>query len=427
MLKYFLINKINLKEGRFMNNSFKEVAATSLNKNYEKLIKREKELFQSPNEIRQPFARDYTRILHSTAYRRLKHKTQVFYNIESDHICTRMEHVLHVESVSYTIAKTLELNDELTHAIAMGHDLGHAPFGHYGESVINKLSKQYLGKNFWHERNGLYFVDNIELLPDHSDNFQNLNLTYAVRDGIISHCGERDINSLRPRNEFIDLQDFTTPGQYNPVTYEGCVVKIADKIAYIGRDIEDAISLGFLSENSLKELSKIVKLDDNSSVINTSTIMGNMIRDICKNSSVEKGICLSEEMSDILNKIKQFNYIHIYGNKRFEPFKKYAELIINEIFNTLLDCYDNGDIFGGLEKKEKFCKYLIGEFRDYLIKYCETCVLPKQYQEKAQRFKNKKIYEKLQTKELYIQAIIDYIAGMTDRYAVKTFNDLITY
>lgn len=206
-----------------------------------------------------------------------------------------MEHVLHVESVSYTIAKTLELNDELTHAIAMGHDLGHAPFGHYGESVINKLSKQYLGKNFWHERNGLYFVDNIELLPDHSDNFQNLNLTYAVRDGIISHCGERDINSLRPRNEFIDLQDFTTPGQYNPVTYEGCVVKIADKIAYIGRDIEDAISLGFLSENSLKELSKIVKLDDNSSVINTSTIMGNMIRDICKNSSVEKEfVCLKK-------------------------------------------------------------------------------------------------------------------------------------
>lgn len=407
-------------------NSFKDVAATENNPNYYKLIEREAPLFQSPNEIRKPFARDYTRLLHCTAYRRLKHKTQVFYNIESDHICTRMEHVLHVESVSYTIAKSLELNDELTHAIAMGHDLGHAPFGHYGESIINKLSNAYLGKSFWHEKNGLYFVDNIELLPDHNNQLKNLNLTYAVRDGIISHCGEKDINSILPRKDFINLNDFLLPGQYNPITYEGCVVKISDKIAYLGRDIEDAINLGFLSEKDLKELSNIVKLD-NGSIVNTSTIMGNMIRDICKNSSVEKGICLSDKMSDILNKIKLFNYEHIYSNKRFETFKKYAEMIIEQTFYTLLDCYKEGEVFEQLNKKKQIYPNVIEEFINYLVKYCDYSIIPEDYEEKADRCKNKKIYDKMQNKNIYIQAVLDYISGMTDRYAVKVFNELITY
>ena len=127
------------------------------------LIKREKELYSRADDIRSPFARDYTRILHSMAYRRLKHKTQVFFNINNDHICTRMEHVNHVESVSSTIAKELGLNEELTKAISIGHDLGHAPFGHHGEKVLSKFSEKYLHKKFWHEQNGLRFVDNIEL------------------------------------------------------------------------------------------------------------------------------------------------------------------------------------------------------------------------------------------------------------------------
>ena len=121
---------------------FRSVAAIPQNKNWEKLISRTTELYTRVDEVRSPFVRDYTRILHSLAYRRLKHKTQVFFNIDNDHICTRIEHVAHVESVSHTIAKTLGLNDELTKAIAMGHDLGHAPFGHQGESVINELSQK---------------------------------------------------------------------------------------------------------------------------------------------------------------------------------------------------------------------------------------------------------------------------------------------
>lgn len=146
---------------------FSEVAAKEDNPIWGKLIERETELYDRDDDVRSPFARDYTRILHSMAYRRLKHKTQVFFNIDNDHVCTRMEHVAHVESVSNTIAKTLGLNPELTKAIAIGHDLGHAPFGHQGEIIIKKLSKKHLKTDFWHEKNGLRFVDKVELLSDY--------------------------------------------------------------------------------------------------------------------------------------------------------------------------------------------------------------------------------------------------------------------
>ena len=408
-------------------NIFKEVAAFPGNPNYEKLIAREKPMFQSESELRTPFERDYTRILHSTAFRRLKHKTQVFYNIESDHICTRMEHVWHVESVSCTIAKWLGLNDELTRTISIGHDLGHAPFGHYGESVINRLYLEHLGKKFWHERNSLYFVDNVELLPDRNNQDKNLNLTYAVRDGIISHCGEKDINQIKPRPSFIDLEeDFTLPGEYNPITFEGCVVKISDKIAYVGRDIEDAINLGFLTETHLKELSKIVKLNENS-VVNTSTIMSNMIVDICNCSSPDKGICLSDDMSDTLNKIKKFNYKYIYDNERFNSFKKYAELILNDIFEILYNAYSPENQFATLKAKAKKYPTLMNEFMGFLAKYTQKESLPPKLQPISERCVNNKIYTNLSETTVYVQAIIDYIAGMTDRYCVKVFNELINY
>lgn len=284
---------------------FKEVAADKRNPRYEEFTRRENGLYSEKGEVRSPFARDYTRVLHSTAYRRLKHKTQVFYNIENDHICTRMEHVLHVESAAYTIAKRLKLNDELTRAIAMAHDLGHAPFGHHGERIIGKLYNKYLnGETFWHEKNGLYLADKIELLPDHENVYRNLNLTYAVRDGIVSHCGEVDENGVKPREELIDLNEFTTPGKYQPATYEGCVVKLSDKIAYVGRDIEDALNLGFLSPASVAKLQKIVGLK-NGEAVNTSTIMSNMILDVCAVSSPEKGICFSEKWGKRLRKSRR--------------------------------------------------------------------------------------------------------------------------
>lgn len=412
-----------------MKNDFSHVAATPENPLYAEFIRRRDNLYSEKGEIRSPFARDYTRVLHSTAYRRLKHKTQVFYNIENDHICTRMEHVLHVESAAYTIAKRLRLNDELTRAIAMAHDLGHAPFGHHGERIIGRLYEEYLGKKFWHERNGLYFADKVELLPDHENVYRNLNLTYAVRDGIISHCGELDKNGIMPRKELIDLNDFTKPGQFEPATFEGCVVKLSDKIAYVGRDIEDALNLGFLSEDSLIALQKIVGLKRDEAV-NTSTIMSNMILDVCKVSTPETGICLSEAMSDKLNKIKQFNSEYIYKNARFAPFNKYAELVIGEIFDTLYSCFDGGDVANGLARKKETYPSLLTEFCDYVAKYCDedfSAVTGKDKRKKEERYCNEKIYANIGDRTVYAQAVLDYIAGMTDRYAVKCFNELITY
>ena len=182
-------------------NIFKEYSSNEKNPDWEKHIERENQLYQRKNDIRSEYERDYTRILHSLAYRRLKHKTQVFFNIDNDHVCTRMEHVQHVESVSCTIAKYLGLNVDLTRAIAMGHDLGHAPFGHEGEVELTNIRNEIGLDDFWHERNSLRMIDNIELLEDNNSNLQNLNLTYAVRDGIISHCGEVDDNGIIPRKE----------------------------------------------------------------------------------------------------------------------------------------------------------------------------------------------------------------------------------
>ena len=185
-------NVVNMKD------EFKLVSANENNEKYENMIHRELELYKNNSDLRSEFERDYNRIIHSTAYRRLKHKTQVFFSPENDHVCTRIEHVIYVDSISYTIAKYLGLNTELTKAIATGHDLGHSPFGHKGERILSEITQRDLGRIFWHEQNGLHLVDDIELLEDTEKNKQNMNLTYAVRDGIISHCGEVDQNSIRP-------------------------------------------------------------------------------------------------------------------------------------------------------------------------------------------------------------------------------------
>ena len=405
---------------------FKNVAANINNPKWKQLITRPTELYSRADDVRSPFSRDYTRILHSMAYRRLKHKTQVFFNIDNDHICTRMEHVSHVDSVSSTIAKALGLNDELTKAISIGHDLGHAPFGHHGEQVISKLTEKYLDKKFWHEQNGLRFVDKLELLEDNYRIQRNLNLTYAVRDGIISHCGELDENGLHPREELIDLCNFTAPGQFQPATWEGCVVKISDKIAYIGRDIEDAINLGFLDTKAQTELLKMARANDER-VMNTTVIMYNMIVDICRNSSVDNGISLSREFLEQITDIKKFNYTHIYGNKRFNPFMHYSELVINEIFSVLFECYDDRRTFAVLEDQLRYSPMLLHYFLQWLIKYCETDIIPKSLINNNSAYQNEKVYGKLDSKEIYIQAIIDFISGMTDHFAISVFNELITY
>ena len=406
---------------------FKSVAATSKNVKWEQLISRQTELYSRKDEVRSPFARDYTRILHSLAYRRLKHKTQVFFNIDNDHICTRMEHVAHVESVSQTIAKNLGLNDELTKAIAIGHDSGHAPFGHQGETVISELSMKYFDEKFWHEKNGLRFVDDLELLEDNYKKSRNLDLTYAVRDGIIAHCGEVDENGLMPRDELIDLSEFKKPGQYQPVTWEGCVVKISDKIAYIGRDIEDAINLGFLDERTKNDLLRMARTHDED-VLNTTVIMHNLIIDICENSTPEKGICLSPRFLEQINSLKDFNYKHIYGHERLKPFKEYSKLVINQIFDVLMKTFDDKHSWIQIEEKKRYYPVLMNSFDKWLARYCSPEIVPEgKLLTISLNCENKKVYGNLDTEKIYARAILDFISGMTDRFAVKVFNELLTY
>lgn len=405
---------------------FSNVASKKGNPNWEKHIERQGDLYKRENDIRTEYERDYTRILHSLAYRRLKHKTQVFFNIDNDHICTRMEHVQHVESVSCTIANYLGLNVELTRAIAMGHDLGHAPFGHEGEVELTNI-REHLGLDrFWHERNSLRIIDKVELLENPQRDYQNLNLTYAVRDGIISHCGELDENGIRPRKDAIDLNEFTRPGMFQAYTWEGCVVKIADKIAYLGRDIEDAIRMNFIDRKDLHELIKISKVY-NEKVINTTVIIHNFIISICENSSPEKGIRLSDEHNQMLNEVKQFNTRAIYKNPKFDVYRNYAALVIRSIYDTLIKAYNYEKTIGNLAKMESSYPTLINDFIHYLYQYTSLQPQNNKLVKELSCYKNSKIYGTLESKEVYAQAIIDYISGMTDRYAITIFNELLRY
>lgn len=407
-----------------MNKKFSDVAMVDDSK-WKKAIHREKELYSRENDLRSDFGRDYTRILHSLAYRRLKHKTQVFFNTHNDHICTRMEHVAHVESISYTISKALGLNSELTKAIAIGHDLGHAPFGHKGEQIIKNLTKEYLNDSFWHEKNGLRVVDKLDLLQDNKGNFANLNLTYAVRDGIVCHCGEVDQNGIIPRNEAIDLNQIENPGEVQPFTWEGCIVKISDKIAYLGRDIEDALLLNIIKQKDLKELYALGKIYGQETV-NTSVIIHELMNDLVKNSSIDKGICFSDDKLNFINEIKKFNYDKIYNSKKLDYYKGYSELIINSIFEELIKYYDGENTIVNLDRNLNESQgILIKEFKNWIIKYCYEDILQDCSLEGS--YNNEKIYGKLDTKYIYTEAVIDFISGMTDSYAIKCFEGLITF
>lgn len=398
---------------------FENLSANINNPNWENIIKRGNPLYSRNNDLRSDFERDYTRIIHSTAFRRLKHKTQVFFSPENDHICTRIEHVMHVDSISYTIANYLGLNTQLTKAISVAHDLGHSPFGHSGEKILSKISEQDLGCTFWHEKNGLDFVDYIELLEDNQKYLQNLNLTYAVRDGIISHCGEIDENGLKPRKEFIDLSTYSYSNEYAPYTWEACVVKISDKISYIGRDIEDAITLGIL-DNHLDDLYKLIHNADVKNEINNTIIINYLVSDLCENSSPEKGLCFSDEAFSLLNQIKQFNYDNIYNSNRILPSNRYFELVISEIYNTLKNTYDGNNTLNNLNVLSKSFPKLSKSFISFINNYYDFG------NRDNLRLKNKLIFN-IENPNDYYKCILYYISGMTDNFAIEIYNEIISF
>ncbi len=403
---------------------FKKCAANKNHPAWELLIERIQSFRSNKKDMRHAFEIDYDRIIHSEGFTRYPHKTQVFAAPTNDHVSTRIIHVIHVARVAEQIAGILGLNQQLVRAIAMGHDLGHAPFGHQGEKELTAImKKKNIPGSFWHEKNGLRFVDNIETLVDSKGVHRNLNLTYAIRDGIICHCGEVDQNGLRPRTNYIvNLSGFDKKDQPAPFTWEGCVMKISDKIPFIGRDVEDAIRLGAFSKEKKDKLLELAnncmgnkrKLSD----INSGTLMNTLITDICKNSSPEKGIAFSKEGFELIKTVRGYNLHNIYLPENV-TIAKQSDGALERIFDTLED-YHNGEktLFDLVKARDegKHGSTLLPAFVDFISKYSKS-------PERDSQFGNKPLYS-IEKKEDYQQAIIDYIAGMTDRFALKAGEDI---
>lgn len=387
-------------------------------------IFRNKPIIERKDDIRSEFWRDYNRLLHANAYRRLKHKTQVFHTTSNDHICTRIEHVNHVASVGYTICNALGLNTELALAIAIGHDIGHAPFGHDGEHILSEIAKKSYGGSFWHEKNSLHFADSIETLQNQEGVYNNLNLSYAVRDGILSHCGEVDEYAIFPRDENIDLEKIHKPNQYPPFTWEAAVVKVSDKISYLGRDIEDALLLNILSKDQVDELIEILaKINPEPfKVINNTVLIHNFVINLCQNSDPTRGICFSESYTEALLKIKQFNYKHIYSHPRLNHYQEYSNLIINTIFDALAMSDSELNIHNHFQNIYQRYPSLAPHFESWLTKYSD-------YQPNKRlelKYQNKIIYDCSKHRD-YNRAIIEFISSMTDQFAVNIYQELIKF
>ena len=297
---------------------------------------------ETPCEVRTAFVRDRDRILHSKAFRRLKHKTQVFVS-PGDHFRTRLTHTLEVNQIARTVARALRLNEDLTEAISLGHDLGHAPFGHGGESVIDDiLSKLGADFSFKHNEQSLRVVDYLE------KDGAGLNLTNEVRDGILNHTGKA-----------------------KPMTLEGQIVKIADRVAYLNHDADDAIRGNILKFNDLPSIISERFGKTQSERIDT------MVKDLIHNSMDKKEISMSPEMQEGMNVFRKFMFERVYLNS-------------------------------DAKKEDHKISRLLEDLYSYYLEHEEE--LPSEYM--------------IRRGDSLLRRITDYISGMTDSYAVEVFNSL---
>lgn len=291
-------------------------------------------LIKNPkNSVRSEFVRDRDRILYSGAYRRYQGKTQVFAftNQIDEEMTNRSLHTTYVSQISRTIGKFLGLNLELIEAIALGHDLGHTPFGHDGEVALSECCRNHGIGYFHHNIQSLRIVDVI------SRNGTGMNLTFQVRDGIISHDGEVHNTVLRPDwnkteddiQDYIDKKRRGEPVKWMPATMEGCVVRISDTIAYIGQDIEDAIRLKILTRDELPQKCTEYLGNRNSKIIDT------LVKSVVVNSLGKDYIAFDDETSQQLLELKKFNYKRIYTNENV----KKAKEVIGKSMRLLFDEY----------------------------------------------------------------------------------------
>jgi dGTPase len=293
---------------------------------------------EEPCPLRTDFQRDRDRIIYSKSFRRLKNKTQVFFSPDGDHYITRLTHTFDVSQVARSIARGLSLNEDLTEAIALGHDLGHTPCGHVGERVLNELCPA----GFHHNVQSLRVADVLE------KEGKGLNLTWEVRDGIVNH---------------------TSSGK--PATLEGVAVSLADRIAYINHDIEDAVRAGIITENDLPK-DPIEKLGRD-----TSERINSAITDIVKNSEGKNTVCMSEELDNASKALRRFMFQEVYARANKE-IQERAERMLTQMYN-------------------------------YFVK--EPNKLPP-------------LYRGLIEKDGVERAVCDYISSMTDRYAIGVFEDI---
>jgi len=301
---------------------------------------------EEPDEMRTAFQRDRDRIIHSKALRRLMHKTQVFLAPEGDHFRTRLTHTLEVSQIARSISRALNLNEDLTEAIAMGHDLGHTPFGHNGETF---LSERHPG-GFEHNVQSLRVVDIIE----RNTKGKTMNLSFEVRDGIVNHTGP-----------------------HMPCTLEGQVVRLSDRIAYINHDIDDAIRGNIIHGSDIPEEIAAFLGRSHGERINT------LVLDVIKNSENQDRILQSEEASYYMNQLRDFMFERVYRNP-----------IVKE-----------------LSELDKI-RHMIFSFYDYYLEH--PALLPN---EQLNVIETDGIEE----------AVKDYIAGMTDRYAINLYTDLFVF
>lgn len=293
---------------------------------------------QSPEEpcsIRTDFQRDRDRITHSKAFRRLKHKTQVFIAPEGDHYRTRLTHTLEVAQISRTVSRALRLNEDLTEAIALGHDLGHTPFGHAGEEELNRIHPG----GFSHNEQSLRVVDHLE----------KLNLTWEVRDGILNHSGDN-----------------------LPSTLEGQVVKICDRIAYINHDIDDAIRAEILSLDQIPADCIGPLGANNSQRINT------LVRALIENSKDYAAISLGNPMTDILNRLRDYMFASVYIGSSPKTEEAKAKHVINQLYHHF--SANPGLLPDGNGTSQAVCDYIAGMTDRYVVALYKRYFLPTPWQ-----------------------------------------------
>ena len=308
---------------------------------------RGRDRYEPQCDIRPVYQRDRDRILHSKSFRRLKHKTQVFLTPQGDHYRTRLTHTLEVSQNARTIAKALRLNEDLVEAIALGHDLGHTPFGHAGERALNALCS----KGFGHFEQSVRVVEKLE------NGGRGLNLTYEVRDGIRNH---------------------RTSGR--PSTLEGKIVRLSDKIAYINHDIDDAIRAGILvAEDIPKEYTRVLGNT-------TSQRLNTMIHDIVKHSVGKPVIIMSEDVSKAMAGLRKFMFANVYTNPKAKAEEQKAQDMLEHLFSfykehpekmseEYVDMLENR----GEALEDVVCDYISGMTDQYAIQKFQEYFVPRSW------------------------------------------------